>query len=185
MTRTIFPHKGSYKVDSKGSTQQVNQVRPARLLRRGARRSLTSLLVAMVAAFGFLFVAPAFAQGSDLLQAPPPAPYVNVSTLLPLPDFIPTVGALYVDPANAPVGPYLAYGSDGSLVEVLFMTPLSEMEHATEYADLASGLLAQLGMNVDHVDITYNAGHPGMAEPHYHFRIVFVDHATQGQLLAQ
>lgn len=140
-------------------------------------------LIGALGLLGMLLLAPAFAQGSDFMQEPPPAPYVNVSTLLPLPAFIPTAGALYIDPVNAMVGPYLAYGSDGSLVEMLFMLPLSEMNSVSNWSDLATGLLAQLGLTVDHVDVTYNGGHPGMAEPHYHFRLSFVDHATQESLL--
>ena len=114
---------------------------------------------------------------------PPPAPYVNAAAILELPEFIPGAGALYVDPAHAPVGPWLAYGSDGSLVEVLFMVPLSAMRDGTDWDDLAAGLLAQLGLTVDHVDVSFNGGHPGMAEPHYHVRLAVVDHATQQGLL--
>ena len=121
----------------------------------------------------------AFAQGGDLTKSPPPAPYVNASTLVQLPDFIPGAGALFIDPANAPTGPWLAYGKDGNLVEVLFMIPVSEMDKAQNWNDLAAGLLAQIGLTVDHVDVTYNGGHPGLAEPHYHIRLAFVDSATQ------
>lgn len=130
-----------------------------------------------------VFATLAFAQGNELTTEPPPAPYVNASTILPLPDFIPGAGALYIDPANAPVGPWLSYGSDGSLVEVLFMIPISQMQEAVSWDDLATGLLAQLGVTIDHVDVTFNGGHPGMAEPHYHFRLVVVDAQTQQSLL--
>lgn len=141
---------------------------------------LTSFVLALSA---LLVGTLAFAQGSDLTTEPPPAPYVNASTLLPLPDFIPGAGALYIDPANAPVGPWLSYGSDGSLVEILFMVPLSQMQDAANWDDLAAGLIAELGVTIDHVDITFNGGHPGMAEPHYHFRLAVVDAATQQTLL--
>lgn len=119
----------------------------------------------------------------DFASSPPPEPYVGVSTILALPDFIPGAGALFIDPDNAPVGPWLSYGNDGSLVEVLFMVTIANMQAAEDWVDLASGLLAQLDMSVDHVDVTYNAGHPGMTEPHYHIRLVFVDHDTQESLL--
>ncbi|HZW27228.1 MAG TPA: hypothetical protein VFF08_02150 [Trueperaceae bacterium] len=127
----------------------------------------------------------ASASAQDLTAQPPPEPWVNVATILELPEFVPGAGALYVDPANAPVGPWLAYGTDGSLVEVLFMVPVSEMRNGVNWDDLAGGLLAQLGLTVDHVDVTFNGGHPGMAEPHYHVRLAFVDHATQTSLLTQ
>ncbi len=145
---------------------------------RTLRLTVVALAVALAAAF-------ALAQDSDLLQSPPPAPYVAVSSILPLPDFIPGAGALYIDPADAPVGPWLAYGKDGDLVEVLFMVPVSEMQKATNWSDLAAGLLARLGKAVDHVDITYNGGHPGMAEPHYHIRLALVDAKTQAEQLTQ
>ena len=66
------------------------------------------------------------------------------------------------------------------LIEVLFMVPISQMQEAMNWDDLATGTLAELGITaIDHVDISYNGGHPGMAEPHYHFRLVLVDAATQ------
>jgi hypothetical protein len=145
---------------------------------RNWRLPVVALAVALAAAV-------ALAQDSDLLQSPPPAPYVAVSSILPLPDFIPGAGALYIDPADAPVGPWLAYGKDGDLVEVLFMVPVSEMQKAANWSDLAAGLFARLGKVVDHVDISYNGGHPGMAEPHYHVRLTLVDAKTQAEQLAQ
>lgn len=139
-----------------------------------------SLRVAFVAAALLVAALPiAFAQSADLTKSPPPAPYVNASTLVQLPDFIPGAGALFIDPANAPTGPWLAYGKDGNLIEVLFMIPVSGMDKAQNWNDLAAGLLAQIGLTVDHVDVSYNGGHPGLAEPHYHIRLAFVDAATQ------
>lgn len=125
------------------------------------------------------------ATAQDLSVSPPPAPYVSVADILPLPAFIPGAGALFIDPANAPVGPWLSYGADGRLLEVLFMVPLSGMTAAQNWDNLATGLLAQLGVSVDHVDVSYNGGHPGMAEPHYHIRLVLVDDATQQAQLTQ
>ena len=122
-------------------------------------------------------------QGSTTLQAPPPAPFQDATELLPLPDFIPGAGSLYIDPEDAPVGPWLAYGQDGNLVEVLFMVPVSAMQEAQNWDDLAQGLISELGLVIDHVDITFNAGHPGMAEAHYHFRMSVVDPATQQEAL--
>ena len=112
--------------------------------------------------------------------AQPPEPYVNAAEILPLPEFIPGAGALYIDPANAPVGPWLAYSRDGTLVEVLYMIPISSMTEAVDWDNLSTGPLAELGIqDIDHVDVTYNGGHPGVAEPHYHIRLVVVEDATQ------
>lgn len=124
------------------------------------------------------------AQGLD--TSPPPAPYVSASELLPLPEFIPGVGALFIDPDDAPVGPWLAYGANGELIEILFMVPVSSMQDAQNWDDLARAVLSEAGAGpIDHVDITYNGGHPGMAEPHYHIRLVLVDPAAQQDALTQ
>jgi hypothetical protein len=149
-------------------------------VRRNVRASARGFALSLA-----VLASAALATAQDMSTEPPPAPYVNASTLLELPDFVPGAGALYIDPANAPVGPWLAYGSDGSLVEVLFMVPVSEMRNGTNWDDLAAGLLGDMGVTVDHVDVTFNGGHPGMAEPHYHVRLAFVDHATQTSLLTQ
>ncbi|HEX7003359.1 MAG TPA: hypothetical protein VF168_04150 [Trueperaceae bacterium] len=115
-----------------------------------------------------------------------PSGYVNASELLPLPEFIPGAGALYIDPANAPVGPWLSYGNDGKLVEVLFMVPVSQMTEGANWDDLAAGTFEELGIStLDHVDITFNPGHAGMAEAHYHFRLALIDHESQQAALSE
>ena len=139
----------------------------------------------MLAAILLVIAALSVARAQDLSVSPPPAPYVGVAEILPLPEFIPGAGALFIDPSNAPVGPWLSYGSDGNLLEVLFMVPLSAMTAAENWDNLATGLLSSNGLAVDHVDISYNGGHSGMAEPHYHIRLVLVDDATQQAGLSQ
>jgi hypothetical protein len=96
-------------------------------------------------------------------QAPPPAPYVQVSTIVELPEFIPGLGTLFVDPATLPAGPFLAYDRDGKLSATVYMTPVAALEGGTAYNDLDTG-----AGNVTSVDIYYNAGHPGVEEPHAH-----------------
>ena len=49
-------------------------------------------------------------------KAPPASNYKKVSTLVALPDFVPSLGTLYVDPATLPAGPFLAYDRQGTLV---------------------------------------------------------------------
>lgn len=78
------------------------------------------------AVFFSLVSAQTLAADNAPLTAPPDAPYAAVSDLVPLPDFIPGLGQLFVDPDTLPAG------------------------------------------TVGHVDMMYNAGHPGVEEPHLH-----------------
>src|SRR5690606_27300909 len=96
-------------------------------------------------------------------QAPPPQPYAKVSSLVALPDFIPGLGTLYVDPTTLPAGPFLGYDADGKLAATIYMVPLAELEKGTAYDGLKLG-----SPNVVSVDIYYNAGHPGVEAPHAH-----------------
>jgi len=105
----------------------------------------------------------AVAAQSAALKAPPAAPYKAVSSLVKLPDFIPGLGQLFVDPSTLPAGPFLGYDHAGKLVSTTYMIPLSMMKPDMHLHDLK----APAG-TVDHVDIMYNAGHPGVAEPHIH-----------------
>ena len=118
-----------------------------------------SLVVAAFASFPALAVE----------TAPPPAPYQKVSDLVKLPEFLPGIGILYVDPATLPAGPFLAYDHHGTLVSSIYMIPLKDMN-----AHKAFSGLKVAHEPVDHVDIVFNAGHPGVAEPHYHVVIWYV-----------
>jgi hypothetical protein len=110
-------------------------------------------------------------------QGPPPDNFKKVSTLVPLPDFIPGLGTLYVDPKTLPVGPFLAHDRQGRLVGTVYMVPVKDLEAKKAFTDLAAGK-----ERVDHVDITYNAGHPGVAEPHYHIAVWYVSRDQVAQL---
>jgi hypothetical protein len=113
-------------------------------------------------ALGALMLAgPALAQ--TVTQAPPAAPYKKVSELVKLPDFLPGLGTLYVDPKTLPAGPFLAYDHQGKLVSTVYMIPIKDINAQKKIDDLKAP-----GGNVDHVDLYFNAGHPGVAEPHYH-----------------
>src|SRR5678815_3848234 len=111
------------------------------------------------------------------LQEPPGGKYKKVSTLVPLPDFIPGLGTLYVDPATLPAGPFLAYDHQGHLVSSIYMIPLKDMN-----AKKAFNGLKIAHASADHVDIVYNAGHPGVAEPHYHIVVWYVSAQRAAQL---
>ncbi len=102
--------------------------------------------------------------------APPGGKYKKVSTLVKLPDFLPGLGTLYVDPARLPAGPFLAYDREGHLVSTVYMIPLKEINDHKAFNNLA---VAQ-GQKVDHVDMYYNAGHPGVPEPHYHIILWYI-----------
>jgi len=111
------------------------------------------------------------------LLEPPGGTYKKVSTLVPLPDFIPGLGTLYVDPATLPAGPFLAYDHQGHLVSSIYMIPLKDMN-----AQKAFSGLKVARERVDHVDIVFNAGHPGVAEPHYHVIVWYVSPQRAAQL---
>ena len=113
----------------------------------------------------FLAIAGALAATQALAQdqAPPPTPYAQVSELVELPEFIPGLGTLYVDPATLPGGPFLAYDRDGTLSATVYMPPLAALEGGTAFDDLDTG-----SDTVTSVDVYYNAGHPGVEEPHAH-----------------
>ena len=100
---------------------------------------------------------------------PPGGKYKKVSTLVPLPDFVPGLGTLYVDPATLPAGPFLAYDHQGNLVSSIYMIPLSDLNAQKAFSDLKVAR-----DRVNHVDILFNAGHPGVAEPHYHVIVWYV-----------
>jgi len=103
------------------------------------------------------------------MKAPPGGKYKKVSSLVALPDFIPGLGTLYVDPATLPAGPFLAYDKEGKLVSSVYMIPIKDIEAHKKFDDL--GVAHQ---KVDHVDLYYNAGHPGVPEPHYHVILWYV-----------
>jgi hypothetical protein len=109
--------------------------------------------------------------------APPEGAYKKVSTLVPLPEFIPGLGTLYVDPSTLPAGPFLAYDHHGTLVSSVYMVPLKDLNAQKAFSDLK---IAK--ERADHVDILFNAGHPGVAEPHYHVIIWYVSPQRAAEL---
>ena len=128
-----------------------------------------SLLLAGAVAFAI----PAAAQET----APPGDSYKKVSELVTLPDFLPGLGQLYVDPATLPAGPFLAYDRDGKLVSTVYMIPVEDLTPDKKFDDLASP-----GGAVDHVDVYFNAGHPGVEKPHAH---VVLWHVADESVVAQ
>lgn len=123
---------------------------------------MTRLSVPALAILGLLS-APALAATPNVEHAPPPAPYKAVSSLVPLPNFLPGMGTLYVNPKTLPDGPFLAYDHKGRLVSTIYMIPLKDFDGHRTIDDLKAP-----GGPVVSVDMYYNAGHPGVPEPHYH-----------------
>ena len=99
--------------------------------------------------------------------------YQAVSALVPLPDMIPGLGTLYVDPATLPVGPFAAYDKTGNLVSTIYMVPMDDLTAQKKFSNLAVA-----GGPAVSVDMYYNAGHPGVEKPHYHVVVWHVDPAT-------
>ncbi len=57
------------------------------------------------------------------------------------------------------------------------MIPLKDMNAQKGFPNLKAGQ-----EKVDHVDIVYNAGHPGVAEPHYHMIVWYISPQSAAQL---
>lgn len=109
--------------------------------------------------------------------APPGGDYKKVSDLVKLPEFLPGLGTLYVDPKTLPAGPFLAYDHDGKLVSTIYMIPIKDITDHKKFEDLKA-----TGDKVDHVDMYYNAGHPGVEEPHYHIVLWQVPKAEEARV---
>ncbi len=121
------------------------------------RTLLTGALLAMVAL--------AFTGTEVPAQqtAPPGGDFQRVSELVELPEFVPGLGVLYVNPETLPAGPFLAYDRSGQLLSTIYMVPLGAMNEKKAFTGLDAAAAA-----VDHVDFRFNPGHPGIDEPHYH-----------------
>lgn len=136
-------------------------------------------LFTVVTTIAALSAMAAFAEGptDEVATNPPKAPYQKVSDLVALPEFLPGIGELFVDPATLPAGPFVAYDHDGRLVSTIYMIPISQMNADTSFDDLLAP-----GGTVDHVDIYFNAGHPGVEEPHEHIVLWHVPAADEASM---
>jgi len=148
-------------------------------------RSGASMEDAMRIAFATLALVTAFslpAMAADQVEkAPPAGAYKRVSELVKLPDFLPGLGQLYVDPKTLPAGPFLAYDRDGKLVSTVYMLPIEDLTNKDKrFEDLASP-----GGKVDHVDVYFNAGHPGVEKPHAHVVLWHVSKADETRVAAK
>ena len=133
-------------------------------------------ILAVVAAILMTGSLPAVAHHipADIAKSPLAGSFSAVSSLVPLPDFLPGMGQLYVDPATLPAGPFLAYDHDGALVSTIYMLPTKDLNPDKRFEDLAAP-----GGNVD---VYYNAGHPGVEEPHVHVVLWHVSAADEARV---
>lgn len=106
----------------------------------------------------------------------PPATFKKVSQLVALPEFLPGYGTLYVDPKTLPAGPFLGYDRQGKLTNITYMLPLAQLNERKDWANVGG---AAAGLKIDHTDISYNPGHPGVAEPHYHVVNWLIPHSQE------
>lgn len=135
-----------------------------------------SLLAAAILGLGLAGCAQA-QEGGALPEAPPGGDYQKVSDLVPLPEFLPGLGTLYVQPETLPAGPFLGYDQDGTLVNTIYMVPVADIEGQKSFEGLEAAAAP-----VREVDMYYNAGHPGVEAPHYH---VVLWHGDRAQVAAQ
>ena len=101
--------------------------------------------------------------GCYLPTEPPGGDYKRFSELVRFPDFYPGLGRLYVQPSTLPLGPFRAYDRQGFLVSTIYMVPIKDLD-AHKMMEIVEGT----PIPVDHVEIHYTSGHPGVPEPHYH-----------------
>jgi hypothetical protein len=105
-------------------------------------------------------------------KAPPGGDFRKLSSLVPLPEFFPGLGVLYVQPHTLPVGPFLAYDRQGTLVSTIYMFTFQDLAARKSFDELAVA-----PMKVDHVDVYPNDGHPGVPAPHYHVILWYIPEA--------
>lgn len=101
---------------------------------------------------------------STSMLTEPPANFRKVSEVSSLPDFMPGLGMLYVDPAMMPTGPYLGYDKDSKLINIVYMISLKQLDDHKNFFNLGAMLGEQ---TIDHIDISFNKGNAAMNEPHY------------------
>ncbi len=137
--------------------------------------TMTTMICSMVASGIFLLASTQSQAAEKDIHSSPPASFKKVSTLVKLPDYLPGMGTLYVDPKTLPVGPFLGYDKAGRLVNVIYMVPLKQMDDHKAFTNLGS---VASGLRINHTDIEFNPGHPGVEEPHYHVTEWLIGHAA-------
>jgi hypothetical protein len=102
--------------------------------------------------------------------------YKRVSDLVNFPKFFPGLGIVFVKPDTLPLGPFLCFDRNDRLVATVYMVPIKDMDdHKAFEAPAFAG-------RTDHVSIYFNAGHPGVDVPHYHFVIWHVSKKDEARV---
>lgn len=102
--------------------------------------------------------------------------YKRVSDLVNFPKFFPGLGILFVKPETLPLGPFLCFDRRDRLVASLYMVPIQDIDdHKSLEAPGFAGA-------VDHVNIYFNPGHPGVDVPHYHVVIWHVSKKEEARV---
>jgi len=143
-------------------------------------RSIAAMRTRTLIAGAALALAAVAFTGTDApaqQTAPPGGEFQKVSELVELPEFVPGLGVLYVNPETLPAGPFLAYDRTGELLSTTYMVPLDAMNEKKAFTGLDAA-----GAEVDHVDFRFNAGHPGIDQPHYHVILWHVSEETASTL---
>jgi hypothetical protein len=96
-----------------------------------------------------------------------------VHELVDIPEFVPGMGTLYVQPDTLPEGPFLAFDRDGRMVSTIYMLSMEDLESGTHF-----GSLEATGKPTKSVELHHHDGHAGVAKPHYH---VVMWHVEPGQ----
>src|SRR6478672_13317960 len=139
-----------------GGKRRIRKPMPLIAAKGNVMKRVHQFFVAGFAALCLTLVAGA-ATAADI-HSKPPASFKKVSTLVKLPDYLPGLGVLYVDPATLPVGPFLGYDHKGKLVNITYMVPLKDIDGHKNFETLGT---VAAGVKLDHTDIQYNPGHPG------------------------
>jgi hypothetical protein len=102
--------------------------------------------------------------------------YKRVSDLVNFPKFFPGLGVIFVKPATLPIGPFLCFDRSDRLIATVYMVPIKDMEDHKSFDP--PGFAGR----ADHVSIYFNAGHPGVDMPHYHFVIWHVSKKDEARV---
>jgi len=114
-------------------------------------------------------------------KTPPAGAFEKVSELMKLPDFLPGFGQRNIDPKIRPVGPFLAYDREDRPMSTVYRVLIEDLSNKDKRFDD----LAAPGGKVDHVDIYFNAGHPGVEKPHAHVVLWHVAQAEETRVAAK